>query len=226
MENFSTVNNPDINPDNISYEEILIKSEIGGRELYSFGVMIIIGLPLPKNPKFSVLPKIWASLKKPLPDSLGVSVAGCFWAQSLKTVQEHMHNRHNITIETPEGFNPNDDVIYAQFCLNYANKEDDIVAYSDQFRDTFYLLTLALRNTLREFLEAPEDGFKAYCDYVNSREPDEIDKEVCEEILNRFLAKQGLRTEETKAIERAKKKALEDESRRKKKHKRSREETD
>ncbi|MBR0372532.1 hypothetical protein IJH72_01125 [Candidatus Saccharibacteria bacterium] len=192
----------------VKFEDVVFEERV--RDF--FGMCVIIGLLFPENPNFDILGKIWASVKKPIADSegLGVSVTGLFRMEPLHRIQTHLKDRYDSILVTPEGFNPDDKIIYSSFYLNCADKiGEDLIRYNVQFKDTFYLQMLIFKETLHKFLDDPDDGYRAYCDYVNSCETvDGIDKAVCEEILNRFLAKQGLRTEETEAAERAKKEAL------------------
>ena len=151
------------------------------------GTILISGIKFPENPVFSVLGKIWSSVRKRIEERYGVSVTCLFVADSER------------------------EVVSGNFLLNCAICEDDHAArekYNIKFKKTFPLWVGLFEDAIDAFLLDRENGYTAYCEYVESCEDGKIDTKVCDDMLNRFLFSVNLKTEKDEKKKRRLKEAV------------------
>ena len=178
---------------NLSESDVIYQNILNIRPKYKYdctdfsGTILISGIKFPENPVFSVLGKIWSSVRKRIEERYGVSVTCLFVADSER------------------------EVVSGNFLLNCAVCEDSHAArkkYNTRFKETFSLWVSIFEDAIDAFLLDRENGYTAYCAYVESCADDEIDAKVCDEMLNRFLFSTNLKTEKDEKKKRQLKEAI------------------
>ena len=155
--------------------------------------MVITGLFVPPNPNFNLLDKIWSSVRKRIAEEYEIQVTGLF-------------------SEDPDG-----NLVICNFYLNCAHIEDDEEKeiYNAKFKECFPFIIKKFEKAITDFF-SDIDGYAPYRDYLAlcSSVDEPISEDVCNEILNKFLFKKGLKTEEDerkkRKLEKKKEKAKKD----------------
>lgn len=136
------------------------------------GKVEISGLPSPKNKEFSPISKIFSSVRRRYFEETKLSVTGLFYK--------------------------NTGVIYGSFLPNYAMCDDDlreIDKVNTDFVKLFDRLSILLEEAIDAWLLDPDNGFSAYCQYVESCEEGEVDYDVCNQMFDRYLRAANIKTE-------------------------------
>lgn len=145
------------------------------------GAIIIEGLVFPDNAHFDPLAKIWSSCRKRIRESYKLDVTGLF-----------LYDRDK-------------QVISCSFCLSFTMEgNEDLHAYIKRFEDNFDNQMAMFKTAIDNFIKEPNDGYNTYCELSTASKV--VNKDVYEQMFNRFLRSIGYKTDKDEE-EKAKRKA-------------------
>lgn len=145
------------------------------------GKLIVKGLNLPPNPKFSPLDKIWSSVRKRIAEGFNIQVTGTF----------HRGKQGEII-----------GIFIANMASVEEGKKDILLS---RFKDIFGLIMCNFEIVVESWI-MNDNGLIAYKAYVDQH--DHPDPEVCNKMFDEFLVSIGVKTEKDIQEREKKKKKL------------------
>lgn len=152
------------------------------------GKLVIKGLTIPENKEFSLMGKIYSSVRKRNYERFGIGVSGVFSRKD-------------------------EDIIcyFYPSCHEAGYNDTEVQKYLDLFNDTFDEQIDLFILVMEQFV-TDENGLRAYAELIENQSFTGEDDLVasCNELLNKFLLSIGIKTEEDEARKRARNKQFQE----------------